>query len=174
MKELLLGKVVEAVSQKAAKKGREEMLRLITLDERRRKAREHAAAAEAAVSAASAAAAAARAKAVARSLPSRRGAPEARALRRRARAALEASTALGGAQSELAALTSMEWASAVARYACVGGAAPPPFPTDEKEVRRAVFGVLQRPPLGDALACETAPVDGGGLGCVVRRRAEPT
>ena len=174
MKELLLGKVVEAVSQKAAKKGREEMLRLITLDERRRKAREHAAAAEAAVSAASAAAAAARAKAVTLAAIEARGAGgESVAAAARA-AALEASTALGGAQSELAALTSMEWASAVARYACVGGAAPPPFPTDEKEVRRAVFGVLQRPPLGDALACETAPVDGGGLGCVVRRRAEPT
>ena len=161
MKELLLGKVVEAVSQKAAKKGREEMLRLITLDERRRKAREHAAAAEAAGAAAAAAGGGAR-LVPRRSPPSRRGAPEARAPSAAARAAaLEASTALGGAQSELAGARSFEWASAVARYACVGGRARRPSGPTRRELRRAVFGVLQRPPLGDALACETAPVDGG-------------
>ena len=166
MKELLIGIGNVKLSQRAARKGREALFHLLRLDKAH--TTECRRAAEARGAAAAAAVAVAKARVLIELKRSRGDACAAHGDAAAHGNAVERCVGLHMAQSELSALASDAWAHAVIALAqhglgCHPGAAaerdvevdpPAPLHVADKAARSAIYQVLRRAPLCEALVCD--------------------
>ena len=152
MKELLIGRGHGDLSQKAARKGRQALFKLMTMDNAAAKARanQEAEAATARESRQATAAVRSKVELLQQLREKSDAAPPPATL-----SALEAATLWSAAESELCGLTQdAAWSRELLRYAREGNEPPTPLPCPDKARRAAIHRVAQRYPLGVTIRAE--------------------
>ena len=164
MKELLIGRGHGDLSQKAARKGRQALFKLMTMDNAAAKARANQEAGAASVREARQATAAVRSKVqLLQRMRAESDASDAPPPPETV-SALEAATLWSAAESELCGLTQdAAWSRELLRYARDGGEPPTSLPCSEKARRAAIHRVARRYPLGIAIKVEALGEDSSVL-----------